>query len=387
MAQSLFKACKEIYRSGTSGTENVGGYDIGFELYKQSDIDANVAAIDRGEASGCTFGDSDQSKVVLVMDNTITIPSGFNLTPVSPKKSLIICCNTFINNGTVSMYAKGPNVEPHDWFILGKSDNYGENNDIIIPAYANNAVPATSRSRSNKGGVAGIDGVNGTDRNCGSGGTGAQFGLFSLSGKTGASGSGYAFGGGAGSGGIGYKDNSGNGINVDTTYPMRGSKATHFSCYDSVFSGGVGNPSGAPNYTNVTKYTAPTDVGVGGRIIIYCVSFENNGTISANGVSNTWTCNKSTANIGNGGASGAGAIDIFYTDDTTLVEGTVTATGGSQISYSTSSVFTKGGIGGNGSITLLQWDIQKVVRPEKKYMSRANMIYFLQELVNKINEG
>lgn len=380
--QSLFRACKKIYRAEASGTESVGDYDIGFELYTQQSINDNVEAIARGEASGCTFGDSDESKVVLIASPNITIPADFTLTPAHPKKSLVIICNNFVNNGTISMTGKGPNVEPHDWFILGKADNYGELNNIVIPAYANNAVPATSHSLSKKGGVAGTKGNDGTNRNCGSGGTGAQFGLFSLSGKNGASGSGYAFGGGAGSGAVGYKQNSGNGINVDTTYPMRGSNAKHYSCYDSVFSGGVGNPPGTPNYTNKSGISAPTDVGVGGRIIIYCNEFKNNGTILANGVSNTWRVTTSNTNVGNGGASGAGAIDIFYY--TLITEGTITANGGSQISYSPSGTLVKGGAGGNGSITLLNWNIETILKPERKMFTENNWEYLFTQYVNNL---
>ena len=110
MAQSLFRAVKKIIKSGSSGTESVGNYDISFELYDQDDINNNVAAIARGEATGCTFGDSNQSKVVLVAGDTLTIPAGYTLKPANPKKSLVICCNTLINNGTISMTAKGPNV-------------------------------------------------------------------------------------------------------------------------------------------------------------------------------------------------------------------------------------------------------------------------------------
>ena len=34
------------------------------------------------------------------------------------------------------MTAKGPNILPHDWYLIGQADGYEE--DIIIPAYANN---------------------------------------------------------------------------------------------------------------------------------------------------------------------------------------------------------------------------------------------------------
>ena len=386
VAKSLYNACKEIYREGVASTKLVGGYETNFEWYTQADIDANVADIAAGEATGCTFGDSDQSKVLLVMDSTINIPAGYTLKPVSPKKSLVICCNTFVNNGNISMSGKGPNILSHSWFLLGHLDYYGADNDIIVPAYANNRVePSFSEKVAT---VQGANGTNGTNRNCGAGGAGGRHArVGNLSGYSGASGSGYAFGGGAGSGGVLYKNNSGNGISVDTTYPMRGSNFVNYEGYDSAVSGGVGNPSGGYSWTNVTNhgsYANPSDSGVGGRIIIYCNTFENNGGIKVNGVSNSWTFDKYNCWIINGGASGAGAVDVFYTE--LVSEGTIEAYGGSQANQSSSqSPLIKGGNGGNGSITLLNWDIEKVVRAQQKYMSKSNMAYFLQELVNKIN--
>ena len=387
MGQSLFKACRNIYRSGTSGTQPVGNYDIDFELYKQSDIDANIEAIRKGEATGCTFGDANESKVVLVMDNEVTIPSDFTLTPVHPKKSLVICCNTFENNGTISMTAKGPNVEPHDWLILGKSDNYGESNDILISAYANNQVPSRTASYYDLNYA--YNGNNGINRKCGSGGHGCKFTYNSKDSTTvGASGSGYAFGGGAGSGGVQHNDI---GEDVNSIYPMRGGPGGHTQNNDKsiVTEGGVGYPRGDSyrNHAVVSGYD--NNSGVGGRVVIFCNEFINNGTISVNGVDCKYVGNNTpggnNCDTPSGGASGGGAVDIFYY--TLTAEGTITATGGvgaSLYSYA-AAMGGKSGNGGNGCITLLNWTIETIVKPQEKYMSKDNMIYFLQQLVNKIN--
>ena len=371
MQQSLYRACKNRYKAAASGVEDVGGYNISFEYYTQDDIDANVDAIARGEATKCTFGDSDQSKVVLVVGDTITIPTGFNLTPVSPKKSLVIFCNKFVNNGTVSMTAKGPNVEPHAYLLLKESDSYGGASDIIIPAYANNAVARAKRTNGN-----GANGNNGTNRQCGSGGQGStQSGGDNIA--LGASGSGSAFAGGGGSGGVAY---AGTSADVNTTYPMRGGNAGtgNYAC-----GGGVGNPVGT-NKTSGTGggHTITNNSGVGGRVIIYCVEFENNGTISANGVATKQTANMSTypnADQSWGGASGGGAVDVFY--KTLTLQGTITATGGSTFTKKTTP-----GKGGNGSTTLLSWNFNRIVKTERKMFSEENWLYLFNNYAERLKD-
>ena len=377
--QSLYSACKKIYRVGSSGEEIVGNNTIDFELYTQADIDANVEAIAQGSATKCTFGDSDESKVVLVAGDTITVPSGFNLTPANPKKSLVILCNTFVNNGTVSMTGKGPNVLPHDYLLLSKFDNYGEDSNIVVLAYANNGLPRKSFAAWTTV-CNGNNGNDGTNRNCGSGGQGSSYPNGSnLVLYLGTSGSGSAFAGGGGGAGLDSYSAS-NVRDCDTTYPMRGGSSAGGTFGAD---GGVGNPvGGRSTYTNVYKRTNITaqNVGVGGRLVIFCSTFTNNGTLSADGIATKRTCTSGGDNrvLNYGGASGGGAIDVFYNFLDT--EGTLTAIGGGN--------FTNGstpGKGGNGCVTLLEWDIEKVIKYQKKYMSKANMIYFLQELVHRIN--
>ena len=373
--QSLFQACKRVFRDGISGTYEVGTKNIFLELYGQEDIDGGVE-----------IGNSSEENIVVVAGDSITIPSGYTLTPVKPKKSLVIMCNTFVNNGTVSMYQKAPNVLPHDLFIIDKS-NFN-NTEVIIPAYANNQINSKTTS---DGSTFSINGNNGTSRNCGSGGTGVAT---YWSGTTGgaithqASGSGYAFGGGAGSGGIYViKFNitpspQTNIYNVDTTYPMRGSSGfynnTRADYYHVIAAGGNGRVAGT-NINNSGSVATPSSVatGCGGRVIIFCNSFTNNGTINVNG------CNAITFTsvASPGGASGAGAVDVFYT--ALLKQGTITANGGSGAANSGTNSGTSGK-GGNGSITLSPWTKKVVIKPIEKYMSKQNMIYFLNQYVARL---
>ena len=366
--QSLFSACKRVFRDGISGTYTVGNNDIFLELYSQQDIDQNNE-----------IGNSSEENIVVVAGDTITIPEGYTLTPVKPKKSLVVICNTFVNNGTVSMYQKAPNVLPHDLFIVEKNE-FGGNKDVIIPAYANNQISRTYFNDNSH--VQGINGNSGTNRQCGSGGTGCgpESGGY---GYLGASGSGYAFGGGAGSGGsmLDSISTDSGAPNVDSTYPMRGSNGGSENVWTSNL-GGVGNPVGQNKpISNYMSYV--NNSGCGGRIIIFCNNFTNNGTITVNGT-DTKDPNPGQSLSGSvsfGGASGAGAVDLFYT--TIITQGTVTANGG--------GTFTKNkrtpGKGGDGSITLTPWVKSSVLKPIAKYMSKENMVYFLTNYIQRLKQG
>lgn len=373
--QSLFSACKRLFRDQLSGTYEVGNNNIFLELYTQEDI-----------TNGTTIGDSSEENIVVVADDTITIPEGYTLTPVQPKKSLVIICNTFVNNGTVSMYQKAPNVLPHDLFIMDKSE--GMNQQIIIPAYANNSQENNITNLQDASfSIAVINGNNGTSRQCGSGGLGSgwiRYGDGNLHPGYGSkSGSGYAFGGGAGSGGVVREDWSQTYASiVDEIYPMRASNGyitggTYFA------QGGVGNPIGS-NTIGVGEYVRVmnNNFGCGGRIIILCVNFTNNGEINANGTSSNIVTGYATN--AHGGASGGGAVDIFYT--TKLSQGNISANGGVGGYVYDQANLHYVGAGGNGSVTLSQWNKSAVLKPVEKYMSRSNMIFFLNNYVQRLKQ-
>lgn len=382
MAQSLFKACRTVGRNKQSSVQNIGGYNAGIEYYTQEDIDANILAIEQGQATKCTFGDSDQSKIVLVFGDVITVPENFVLSPASPKKSLVIFCNKLVNNGTISMTGKGPNVLPHKYFILGKGDGWSD--DITIPAYANNAVISDERNTK----VQGKKGNSGNARNCASGGTGVV--MFNLSG-TGRSlgychnsGSGYAFGGGAGSGGSvaygGSEELATKALyDVSTEYPMRASNGYTCDGNWSAF-GGVGNPAGSGT-VNVSSRTQNS--GVGGRLIIYCNDLDNQGTIEAKGVD---TQSTTILHGSNGGASGGGAIDIFC--NTVIEYGEVSAAGGHGCTASSSdnTAVYVGGDGGDGCVTLSEWAFNPLVREAVKKFSKDNWAYLFSGYISRFNE-
>lgn len=368
---SLFQACKAAVRNKEGGTFNIGGYDIDIEMMSQKDIDDNI------KWGNIPFGDSDESKILLMASETITVPEGYTLTPDSPKKSLVIFCNTLVNNGTISMYRKAPNTLPHDYFII-QGNIIGSNKNVVIPAYANNQVNTSG-------------GLNGTNRQCGSGGLGnvmdrGREGNLGYYNGDSVSGSGYAFGGGAGTGAcIAYgmvwdqliqKKKA---ASVDQEYPMRGG-ASQLIYYDNNYQGnatsGAGNPYAGTihnrGYGSVGGDNHPP-FGCGGRVIIFCSSFENNGIITADGTSQTGF----TGQVhGYGGASGGGAVDLFFTN--LISEGTITAKGGDG-----PYTYTKGG---NGSVTLTQWNLDKVIKEERKMFTKNNWIYLFDNYSQRLRE-
>lgn len=372
--QSLYAAVNKVALDGVSSIQSIGGYDTFIELYTQDDIDKNWNDIQVGNYDSnnnlitrCNLGsNSNQSYLTLIAGDNIEIPSGYTLTPINPRKSLVILCDKFVNNGTLSMTAKGPNILPHEYYIIGETDGYDTN--VIIPAYANNAPLSTNAT---------CNGNNGVNRQCGSGGSGARYssrGSYRFR-----PGSGSAFAGGAGTGG--YANSVGSwypnpSIYVDETYPMRGGNGVGYRCNNDCNAfgyGGVGNPPGNGYDSWGNRISATQNSGVGGRIVIFCSKFENNGTISSNGV--TPVNNSSPTDRGersSGGPSGGGAIDVFY--NKLIKEGTIVANGGNAVPAK--GKISASGKGGNGAITLTQYNASAFVLPG--YANKETLTKFVE---------
>ena len=262
---------------------------------------------------------------------------------------------------------------------------------LIVIAYANNKVAAIEQPKQTNSPTWALNGNNGTNRNCGSGGQGcceyAPNQYIQQPNRLGASGSGYAFGGGAGSGGAfwyyGGSSYPKRTPDVDATYPMRGGNGGEYHTWQ-YNEGGVGNPIGKTYKLSGQDVTSSygNNFGCGGRIIIFCSSFENNGTITVNG---TATKKILTADAwGAGGASGAGAVDLFYY--TMNEQGTITANGGGTFTYSGRGGTISPGKGGNGSITLTQWSLDKVIKEERKKFTRDSWAYLFSEYTTRLRE-
>ncbi len=364
---SLYSVCNEITTTETK-SYLIGNNIIPIEAFE------SIAAYNLATPS------TDQNAIVLIKSDNITIDLGQTLTVANPKKSLVLFCDTLTNNGTISMTGKGPNVLPHEYVII-QNDTVFE--DVVIPAYANNRL---ERKYNAKYIANGTEGNNGANRDCGSGGQGAATASNSGSdpyrGKykaLGASGSGYAFGGGAGSGGksgnssLTYEED----IDVNPLYPMIGAPGKAYTYYAG--SGGVGVISGTGEYKIYYNHNGQNGViqdqntGVGGRIIIFCNNFINNGAIEANGVA---AYSSDMYGGASGGSSGGGAVDIFYFDLTT--QGVITANGGASgdilgyiyIATPDQGGITKynvpGGKGGDGSVTVSQLNSEIIKQRTEK---------------------
>ena len=284
-------------------------------------------------------------------------------------------------NGTISMTARGANLQPPsdhrltNELLPGKEVYY----EIDIPATAdeiaafllkekrryhslddlpaiyrptlyargprgNVYAQATLASIPAVGGAGGVGrasaglgaaGTAGTDRKCGGGGAGGKSGANGGSSGNGAAGTCYS--GGSGGGGV---NNAYTGANA-VAYGGAGGPAK-----GSVdLGGGAGNPGGA----GVGSGSAGGN-GTGGLLVIICTGLVTvNGTISANGVAGG---NNSASGYAAGGGSGGGSINVFYGSLTN--NGSIVATGGAGGVSQTTSV--NGGAGGAGCVTLDQYN-------------------------------
>lgn len=302
-----------------------------------------------------TATDYAKNTVTLRVNGNLTINSGVTLTTCNssanyggPKGLIISCSGTLTNNGTISMTARGAKAEGENIFLYRNENGIFE----YVPAIGaeGGAQIVLEKATSN-----GNSGNNGSNRQTGGGGTGSGRGYWSgkiVTISPGGAGTSYSGGSGSGAansdGAYGGSTTSGAGSNVGGAGGNGTVRSGNNSGYGQISIGGTGNPSGeyATHVLSPRNYIARH--GTGGLLIIDAETFDNQGTISADGISSS-TASRSNTNgrIDTGGASGGGSINIFYKQ--ILNRGTITANGGSAI-YGEGG--NAGGAGGNGSISI-----------------------------------
>ena len=289
-----------------------------------------------------TFGNAiaDSQMLILKFHKSLTINSGITLIPQVRKKGMVIyVAGTLINNGKISMTARGASATGQDVYLY---------NDEYVPAIGGNGGKGV------KGQVNGNVGINGTKRSTGGGGAGASMRANTTGGN---GGSGTSYSGGTGGGGASSALDTGrvgySGSNTGGAGGVALGRRTSSTMYAA--SGGVGNPSGkdaAPisgaNVTVTGNVTSNSPSGTGGLLVIFTSVLENNGIIESNGIGSTYPKGYNNGVACSGGSSGGGSINIFSTN--CISEGTLTATGGKSTIVSGCT----GGNGGNGSITLTE---------------------------------
>lgn len=104
--------------------------------------------------------------------------------------------------------------------------------------------------------------------------------------------------------------------------------------------GGVGNPGGKSVGNDNSARGAD---GTGGLLIVYADIMNNNGSITAQGVTNKGQYG------GVGGSSGGGSVNIFYKSKINI--GYTSADGGSRGINANSNFDIYSGAGGNGTVS------------------------------------
>ena len=269
------------------------------------------------------------------------------------KKGMYLCVlGNIYNDGNISMTARGTyNCEGQDVFLWKNIDDTYE----YVPENGGDGGlyrQFINKSTSSKDyQIAGLPGANGTNRATGGGGSG---GLYtrradnkSFNAKSGAGAAGTAFSGGSAGGGV--NTNYGGTFAALSAEPNGGAGGEAFSARRNTSwavrhaGGGAGNIGGVGKYTRSkakigTDYTPYSGQnGTGGLLILYADTLYNTGEISSEG---------SVGGNGRagGGSSGGGSVNIFAR----IVEETGTQTANGGIARGS----TKGGAGGDGSVTV-----------------------------------
>ena len=323
-------------------------YNLKVHTFNQNlEIDANTEIGSENDVA--TENENAKSMVVLKVNGNLTIDEGAKLTAYAskngyggPKGMMIYCTGTLTNNGTISMTARGAKAEGQDVYLWKNSDNSYE----FVPAVgAEGGVNSQVVGNSIFGGrysKIGNSGKNATSRQTAGGGSGTAL-CTDTSDRCAAT-------SGAGTAGTSYSGGTGGGAAATMVYGQYitakngningGAGGNGVGNYNDEAGGGAGNPGGTGG-ADITK----AENGTGGLLIIYANNIINNSIIEANG-SNGGT---SSRNAG-GGSSGGGSINIFYKDNYTENNGSITADGGIAMC----ATGYKGGAGGTGSISVGQ---------------------------------
>jgi len=296
-------------------------------------------------SSDISLGDVTTDKKILAVKyhQNLTIDTGVTVTATTvsnltyKKGMLLYVSGNLVNNGTISMTARGTYNQAGEDVYLWKNVN---NSYEYIPAVGASGGAAVVRPNNGYNGSVisgGLAGANGISRGTAGGGSGTAACNVEGTGVSGAGGAGTSYSGGSGGGGA-IKRSSG------TSYAGSGSStggaggAAFSSRYSSWYTsgGGAGNAGGLGKHYSTAgyDYLYSGQIGTGGLLIIYSNQMLNNGSITSNG-------SAGGGGTAPGGSSGGGSINIFA-GNTYTNNGTITTTG---------PITGNGGKGGTGSIT------------------------------------
>lgn len=324
----FISACKYLFDKYINSLEmTIKVRDINFlcDVYKKSNVVCNNNNDVKNIFSLCKNNDC---ATQILLCNNLTINSGVTFTPPYRCKGVIIYCrNVLVNNGNVSMTARGASATGQNIYLVD-----------------NEFVPAIGASGgASVGNGQGLyknanPGSNGTNRKTGGGASGccnANGGYYTRGGK---GGDGTSFSGGP-SGGSGQHSSATDGSNTGGAAGI-GGKTPNDSNWST---SGTGNPGAAGG-----SYCQAGLDGTGGLLIIFSNIITGSGQFQANGTKGQNGKN----NYANGSGSGGGSLNIFYCNNqsncTYHADGGAAGTGGSNNGRSAAAK------GGNGSVTLTE---------------------------------
>lgn len=284
----------------------------------------------------------DTETLIIRVKGDFTVSKGSLIYPYVRKRGMILYVEgDLINNGTISMTARGSIGEGADVYLYEKDEVIE-----IVPAVGGNGASGVLQGHGNNG-------LPGLKRGTGGGGSGGARGKIY---KSGSGSAGTSFSGGSGGGAMNANSSkpmhiSGDGENAKPFGGSGGNGVYKYYAFDRMASGGgAGNPGGKGSSFIEGGYKG-TD-GTGGLLVIYVKGkIINNGIIRANGEKGGDTERKDSLFVYNscGGSSGGGSINIFYGTEYQN-NGIVEAVGGER----STKGWNYGGAGGSGTVTIMQ---------------------------------
>ena len=304
------------------------------------------------------FGDSNdvatsdkyaKNMIIVKVNGDLTIAEGVTVTAYAseegyggPKGLYIYVTGSLINNGTITMTARGAKAEGQNVYLYKNKDGSYE----YVPKVG--ALGGNAKTGEN-GNQSGEDGSNGTNRQTGGGGSGGlmrQNSSAVLDRTSGSGSNGTSYSGGSGGASL-FSNYSGITEGGFENGGKGGDALINTSYKTYIVGGGAGNPGGKGKKYDTYDELYNGSSGTGGLLIIFASNIDNKNTISSNGSQGGIKEKVSGSPLG-GAGSGAGTINIFY-ENLFSNDGSITAQGGS-CGYFYSSI--KSGSGGNGTITI-----------------------------------
>ncbi|MCL2869638.1 cadherin-like beta sandwich domain-containing protein [Candidatus Saccharibacteria bacterium] len=301
---------------------------------------------------------ADTQMCILKYKGNLTVNSGVTVTPQARKKGFVVyVAGTLINNGTISMTARGA-ITAGQSVQLFKNTNGTFETVPAVGGAGGAKADVTITTRTHWSGQNAVGGIAGSNRSTGGGGAGGysstNCGNCNPVMRNGAGAAGTSFSGGSGGGGAGG-GNTGSGTpgNGAVNGGAGGNSSVGTGSYLSSGGGGAGNNGGT--VASATYKGTVGSNGTGGLLILYANYINNTGSIQANG-SNGGTGVVGSASVyhasGGGGSSGGGSVNVFYNGSYTNT-GTVAAAGGAAMISGWGSAY-RSGAGGTGTTTVTQ---------------------------------